>query len=89
MSANPAEACPSFHCRPSTVSTFLSRSLSMRHTPTTLVNAFGSAPMVSLVKSILVDGAAIAEIINPMHMTLAMPISVRKLGFFIAGLLGR
>src|SRR5262245_24972905 len=47
----PAAVCPSFHCRPSTTSTLLLPSLSIRQTPTTLTNDFGSAPTVSSEKS--------------------------------------
>src|SRR5215472_18539914 len=47
----PTAVCPSFHCRPSTTSTLLLPSLSMRQTPTTLTNDFGSPPTVSSEKS--------------------------------------
>src|SRR5262245_16872530 len=49
----PADDCPSFHCRPSTLSTFLPASLSMRQTPTTGTSDLGSAPVVSPDQSIL------------------------------------
>ncbi len=39
LSAIPAAVCPSFHCLPSTTSTLLLPSVSIRHTPTTLRNA--------------------------------------------------
>jgi hypothetical protein len=47
----PADVCPSFHCRPSTASTLLFPSASIRQTPTTLKNDFGSPPTVSSEKS--------------------------------------
>src|SRR5215831_6307624 len=49
----PAAVWPSFHCRPSTTSTLLLPSASIRQTPTTLRNDFGSEPTVSSEKSIL------------------------------------
>src|SRR6516165_4971192 len=54
----PADDCPSFHWRPSTTSTFLPLSSSMRQKPTTGTNAFGSAPTVSPARSIGVGGAS-------------------------------
>ena len=54
----PADDCPSFHCRPSTASTFFPPSLSIRQMPTTGTSDFGSAPTVSLEKSILSGCAA-------------------------------
>src|SRR5262245_66065157 len=54
----PAEAWPSFHCRPSTASTLFSPSASIRQTPTTFTNEVGSAPTVSFEKSSLSGSAA-------------------------------
>src|SRR6267154_2733857 len=54
----PAEDWPSFHCRPSTVSTFLPASLSIRQMPTTGTSDFGSAPAVSPETSTVVGGPA-------------------------------
>src|SRR5262249_45739447 len=54
----PAEDCPSFHCRPSTATSFLPPSFSMRHTPTTGTSSFGSAPTVSLASSTLIGAAS-------------------------------
>src|SRR5437867_1913444 len=51
LSAIPAEDWPSFHCRPSTLSTFLPFSVSIRQTPTTLRNDLGSVPTVSFDRS--------------------------------------
>src|SRR5215468_9280855 len=53
----PAAVWPSFHCRPSTATTFLPSSASIRQTPTTLTNEVGSAPTVSLAKSSLSGSA--------------------------------
>src|ERR1700730_12990506 len=68
----PAEDCPSFHWRPSTASSFLLPSFSMRQTPTTGTSDFGSAPAVSLVRSTL-TGAANAG--NSTAKTLTATIS--------------
>src|SRR5260370_12088966 len=54
----PADDCPSFHCRPSTASTFFPLLFSIRQKPTTGTSDFGSAPTVSLEKSIVVSCAA-------------------------------
>src|SRR6516225_1237649 len=54
----PADDCPSFHCRPSTTSTFLPPSFSIRQKPTTGTKEFGSAPAVSPARSTVVGGAA-------------------------------
>src|SRR5260370_17196365 len=54
----PADDGPSFHWRPSTTSTFLPLSSSIRQKPTTGTNAFGSAPTVSPARSTVVGGAA-------------------------------
>src|SRR6185369_6490615 len=54
----PADDCPSFHCRPSTTSTFFPPSFSTRQKPTTGTNDFGSAPTVSPERSMVVGGAA-------------------------------
>src|SRR5215471_13741087 len=56
----PAEDWPSFHCLPSTASTVLPASASMRHMPTTGSSDLGSAPAVSPEKSGLKSGAASA-----------------------------
>src|SRR5499426_996690 len=58
----PAEAWPSFHCRPSTASTLLSPSASIPQTPTTFTNAVGSAPTVSFEKSSFSDSPAAAHV---------------------------
>src|SRR5215470_18527541 len=58
----PAEAWPSFHCRPSTARTLLSPSASTRHTPTTLTNELASPPTVSFEKSSFNGSAAAAPI---------------------------
>src|SRR5215470_13737156 len=57
----PAEAWPSFHCRPSTARTLLSPSASIRQTPTTFTNELASAPTVSFEKSSLSGSAAAAH----------------------------
>src|SRR5260370_20596162 len=62
----PAEDWPSFHWRPSTASTLLLPSLSMRQMPTTLTSVLGSAPTVSLEKSIFKVSAAVADAASPM-----------------------
>src|SRR3954451_3865951 len=64
--------CPSFHCRPSTASTFLPASLSIRQTPTTGTRDFGSAPTVSSEKSILVVWAARPGKANAARATIDM-----------------
>src|SRR5262249_52937055 len=51
---------PSFHWRPSTASTFFSPSCSTRQMPTTGTRVFGSAPAVSLDRSIFIDCTASA-----------------------------
>src|SRR5215813_10980065 len=56
----PVAAWPSFHARPSTASTLLSPSASMRQTPTTFTNELASAPTVSFEKSSLSGSAATA-----------------------------
>src|SRR5258708_38719545 len=56
----PAEDWPSFHCRPSTASTVLPASVSIRQMPTTGTSDLGSAPAVSPERSTLETGAAIA-----------------------------
>src|SRR5947207_1531239 len=60
----PVEDCPSFHCLPSTARTFFPPSLSIRQMPTTATSDFGSAPTVSLEKSILVGCCAAAGSTN-------------------------
>src|SRR4051794_14269555 len=52
------EDCPSFHCRPSTASTFFPASFSIRQMPTTGTRDFGSAPTVSSEKLIFSGCAA-------------------------------
>src|SRR5262245_50082344 len=58
----PAEAWPSFHCRPSTASTLLSPSASIRQTPTTFTNEPESAPTLSFEKSSFNGSAAATPI---------------------------
>src|SRR5215813_8960200 len=57
----PVAVWPSFHARPSTASTLLSPSASMRQTPTTFTNELASAPTVSFEKSSLSGSAATAS----------------------------
>src|SRR5215813_9561822 len=57
----PVAVWPSFHWRPSTASTLLSPSASMRQTPTTFTNELASAPTVSFEKSSLSGSAAVAH----------------------------
>src|ERR1700730_18033334 len=65
----PAAVCPSFPWRPSTTSTLLLPSVSIRQTPTTLTNDFGSAPTVSSEKSILSGWTALALKSNAVRPT--------------------
>src|SRR5215475_10393136 len=58
----PADDCPSFHCRPSTASTFLPLSFSIRQKPTTGTSDFGSAPTVSPERSIVDCAARLGKI---------------------------
>src|SRR5262245_14642468 len=75
----PAAVCPSFHCRPSTTSTLLLPSLSIRQTPTTLTNDFGSAPTVSSEKSTFRDCAAPAYVSSAARPTQAAAIVTVRL----------
>src|SRR5262245_66095798 len=70
----PAAVCPSFHCRPSTTSTLLLPSLSIRQTPTTLTNDFGSPPTVSSAKSTFRGCAAPAYVSSAASPTQAAAI---------------
>src|SRR5215210_3693643 len=70
----PEADCPSFHCRPSTERTVFSPSFSIRQTPTTLKNDFGSAPTVSAEKSATAVCCATAGIIRPTSPMLTMAI---------------
>src|SRR5262245_4631595 len=56
----PVAVWPSFHARPSTASTLLSPSASMRQTPTTFTKELASPPTVSFEKSSLSGSAATA-----------------------------
>src|SRR5215475_1020041 len=84
----PAEACPSFHCRPSTASTLFPPSLSMRQMPTTLTKDFGSAPTVSLENSIFMGCcAATTGKTNAANPQTAILIALRLLMMCIVDLL--
>src|SRR5262249_2355649 len=84
----PAEACPSFHCRPSTARTLFPASFSIRQMPTTLTKDFGSAPTVSCAKSIL-NGcwAAITGNTSATNPQAAMPMALRLLTICMTDLL--
>src|SRR5262249_23345440 len=80
----PAAVCPSFHCRPSTTSTLLLPSLSIRQTPTTLRNDFGSAPTVSSEKSTFTDCAAPAYVSSAARPRPATVGLIVRLAIFMA-----
>src|SRR5262249_2881845 len=82
----PAAVWPSFHCRPSTTNTLLLPSLSMRQTPTTLTNDFGSAPTVSSEKSTFSGCPASAYVSSPASPTAAAAIVRLRLLDFICDL---
>src|SRR6266567_1506452 len=82
----PAEACPSFHCRPSTARTLLLPSASIRQTPTMLRNDAGSAPTVSFEKSILVVCCAATGNANVANPKTDMPIVPMTLQMLMADL---
>src|SRR4051794_16657222 len=90
----PVAAWPSFHWRPSTASTLLSPSASMRQTPTTFTNELASAPTVSFEKSSLSGSAAdacSAEAVKAtaandrLVMILVMTHLLGRLATFVAG----
>src|SRR5262245_1406055 len=82
----PAAVWPSFHCRPSTTNTLFLPSLSMRQTPTTLTNDFGSAPTVSSEKSTFRGCPALAYVSRAASPTAATAIVALRLLDFISDL---
>src|SRR3954469_9402241 len=72
----PADVCPSFHWRPSTASTFLLPSASIRQTPTTLRKDLGSTPTVSSEKSIFRSCPALALNSNAARPTHAIAVPI-------------
>src|SRR5205823_614733 len=82
----PAAVCPSFHWVPSTASTFLLPSASMRQMPTTLRKDFGSLPTVSSEKSTLSACPALAHSSNATSPSPTMAVALVHVLIFMMSL---
>src|SRR6516162_3526956 len=85
----PAEDCPSFHCRPSTVNTLRPLSLSIRQMPTMGMSDVGSAPTVLPDRSIATGWPAARVNVGTARPMITAAIAVVGLKLVIGRLLAK